>query len=1838
MMSAPGVLPRRILRQGVFALVLALLASMLSMAADPSWLPPARAAGPCDAPVVSKVACENTQPGSPPSEWQVSGVGNTTIQGYATSMSVNIGQTVTFKVKTTASAYRIDIYRLGYYQGLGARKVAANLLPSVPLPQSQPNCLTFSATGLIDCGNWAVSASWPVPANAVSGVYIARLVRTDNGGASVIPFVVRDDVAKSDVLFQTSDTTWQAYNTYGGNSLYQCTVACPPGNPLAYKAAFKVSYNRPFNSALDDQGRSWLMYAEYPMIRFLEMNGYDVSYMSGLDVATKAPLLLNHKAFLSVGHDEYWSAEQRANVEAARDAGVDLAFFSGNEMFWKTRWEPSTDGTNTAGRTLVSYKDTHFDGPTDPVTWTGTWRDPRYGTAGGGGKPENSLTGQLFIVNSGTTDIVVPSTYKQLRMWRGTSIPSLADGASATLGAGLGTLGYEWDMDADNGFRPPGTFRLSHTQSTSAEIFTDYGSRTLGGQAATHNLTIYKASSGALVFGSGTVQWSWGLDAYTTGKSVDRNMQQATVNLFADMGFQPSTLATGLTAAQPSADVSAPISSITSPASGVTVADGTAVMVSGTATDSGGVVAGVEVSTDGGATWRRANGTTNWTYSWIAHGNPTSVLRSRAVDDSGNLESGSPGVVTNVSCPCSLVGSNVSPAVPDAGDAGAIEIGAKFYSDVPGTIGAVRFFKSTRNTGTHSGSVWSETGQRLATATFSGESATGWQTAALNPPLAISANTKYVVSYFAPQGHYAQDAGYFYNNPSPSGGANLTDSAPLHFTRSVPGSPNGFYRYGSASSFPDQIYDAEYYWVDAVFTPSGTAAPAVSSVSPVPGASGVALDVKPSATFNQTVSSSSVVFELKDWAGTTVAGSIAHDPSTNTSTFNPVSALKYGTAYTATVSGVRNASGQAMSSPYSWSFTTMAAPVAPAVSSVSPVNNATNAAVSTKPVVMFNQAVTGSSIVFSLRDSGGTPVSGSLTYDTAANSATFSPAADLAYGTTYTATVSGASNTSGQAMTAPHSWVFSTAAPPAACPCSVFSPTAVPAIATESDVNAVELGMKFRSDVAGTVTGVRFYKGTSNTGTHTGHLWSGTGTLLGSVTFTGETASGWQQANFSTPVNIVANTTYVVSYYAPNGHYSANSGYFGSATDMAPLHGLASGTDGPNGVYRYGASAFPTDSYNNTNYWVDVVFNSTAGSAPPAVTSVAPTNNSTGIDVGSKPSVAFNQPVTASTVVFTLKDEANANVSGSTSYDAATNTMTFSPSAALSYSTSYTATVSGATNSAGQSMGVPYSWSFTTTAAAVLPAVTSVAPANGASSVAVAAKPAATFNQAVTASSVVVAMKDAANVAVAGTVTYDAATNTAAFTPGTALRYSTTYTTTVSGATNATGQTMSTPYSWTFTTTAPPAICPCTVFSQDSQPATVTTADSNAVELGMKFRADTAGTVDGVRFYKSASNVGTHTGHLWSATGSLLASVTFTGETESGWQQALFSSPVPIAANTTYVVSYFAPEGFYSSSSGYFNSASDRAPLHGLASGTEGSNGVYRYGATAFPTDSFNNTNYWVDVVFSASATGVTPAVAAVSPASNATSVPEGAKATATFNQAVSGPSIVFGVKDAAGNTVAGSTTYDSATNTATFSPVAALAFNTAYTATVSGATNAAGAAMAAPYSWTFTTKAAPAVCPCSLFASNATPATVNTNDRKAVEVGMKFRSDVPGTVTGVRFFKGSSNTGTHVGHLWSANGTLLASVTFVGETASGWQQASFSSPVAIQANTTYVVSYFAPVGFYSSTKDYFSGSSTDTPPLHALASGIDGPNGVYRYGTSSFPTDSFKNTNYWVDVIFNRT
>ena len=273
--------------------------------------------------------------------------------------------------------------------------------------------------------------------------------RTRQRSGSHIVFVVRDDDGASDLLFQTSDTTWQAYNQYGGNSLY---VGSPAGRALQGELQPPVHDAR-------DAPEDW---SSTPSTRWSAGSSATATTSAtstGVDTDRRGAELLEHEVFLSVGHDEYWSGEQRANVEAARAAGVNLAFFSGNEVFWKTRWEPSIDGSATPYRTLVSYKETHAEREDRSAAerWTGTWRDSRGFNPDGGRARERAdrddLHGQLR---------------RRLRRSRcprptgscasgATRHRDLDAGATATLPAERS--GYEWDEDLDNGSRPAGLFR-----------------------------------------------------------------------------------------------------------------------------------------------------------------------------------------------------------------------------------------------------------------------------------------------------------------------------------------------------------------------------------------------------------------------------------------------------------------------------------------------------------------------------------------------------------------------------------------------------------------------------------------------------------------------------------------------------------------------------------------------------------------------------------------------------------------------------------------------------------------------------------------------------------------------------------------------------------------------------------------------------------------------------------------------------------------------------------------------------------------------------------------------------------------------------------------------------------------------------------------------------------------------------------------------------------------------------------------------------------------------------------------------------------------------------------
>ena len=1653
---------------------------------------PARAVAACANPV----ACENQLPGDPPSDWEVQGAGDSSIQGFATSMSVNVGQTEYFKIDTPSTSYHIDILRLGYYGGDGARLIASDIKPTATLPQTQPACLVQSGTGLIDCGNWSVSASWTVPTTAVSGVYIAHLVRDDSqdpGGDSQIIFVVRNDASHSDILVQTSDATWEAYNDYGGNSLYTCTIDCPSGDPEDYKGADAVSYNRPLDGDITtDGGDSDPYYAEYQLIYWLEENGYDVSYTDEATVDSAGALLKNHKVFVSSGHDEYWSPGQRTSVESALAAGVNLAFFSGNEMFWKTRWGPSIDGSNTPYRTLTTYKETHYNAqvdPEDPPTWTGAWADPRFSPPADGGLPANAVTGQQFLVNSGTLSLTVPGQYAKLRFWRNTAVANLTPSQTITLAPGQGTVGYEWDADEDNGFRPAGEFDMSSTTGTGLQAFTDYGSDLNDDATATHHITMYRAPSGALVFGAGTVQWSWGLanvnmwgDAGpNTSIPPDENMQQATVNLFADMGAQPTTLQSGLVPATQSTDTTPPTSTITSPKAGASLQDNSSVTISGSATDTGGgVVAEVDVSTDGGSTWHPAtiNGadasSVTWSYQWTARSSPTTTIMSRAVDDSGNIETPSAGVTVGVSCPCSLWGAGETPGTPDSGDASSVSVGTAFTSDTVGTVTGIRFYKASTNTGTHIGGLYSSSGTLLASATFTGESSSGWQQVNFSSPVPISANTTYIAAYYAPNGHYSADQDYFFT-PSPMGGSVL-NSPPLHAVPASFTANNGFYSYGAGLTFPSSTFGDTNYWVDPVFmtntgppgpptavtATAGNGSATVSWTAPVGGAPPTSYTITPyiGTTAQPT---------------TTVSGS----PPTTTTT---VTGLTNGTAYTFTVIAANSSGTGPASAPSNAVTPNNSPPGAPTAVSAAPAS-------SEAQVAWSAPANTGGSPISSYTVTA-SPGGATATANGSSTSATVT---GLTNATSYTFTVTatnanGTGPASSSASTTPEDTIFD------------FS---TPATVDSGDTSGVELGVNFTSSTSGTVTGIRFYKAATNTGTHVGSLWTSTGTLLATGTFTNESASGWQTLTFSSPVTITAGTDYVAGYLAPNGHYSYTSSGFSSAATNGPLTAPATGSVTPgNGVYAYSTtSKFPNNTYQASNYWVDVLFQPasvqtgppgapTAVSAAPASSEAqvawsAPANTggspissytvtaspggATATANGSSTSATVTGLTNATSYTFTVTAtnakgtgpasssasttpedtifdfstpatvdsgdtsgvELGVNFTSSTSgtvtgirfYKAATNTGThvgslwtstgtllatgtFTNESASGWQTltfSSPVTITAGTDYVAGYLAPNGHYSYTssgfssaaTNGPLTAPATGSVTPGNGVYAYSTTSKfPNNTYQasnywvdvlfqpgaKSVPGQSTNVVGSPASDQAL---VTWTPPANQGSgvisgYTVTPLLNGSPTGTpVTVNGSTTSadvTGLQTATAYTFTVTainnsgagqpSAASPPVTPEDTIFDFSTPATVDSGDTSSVELGVNFTSSTSGTVTGIRFYKAATNTGTHVGSLWTSTGTLLATGTFTNESASGWQTLTFSSPVTITAGTDYVAGYLAPNGHYSATSSGFASGIDNGPLQANANSVT-ANGVYSYSSTStFPTSTFNATNYWVDVLF----------------------------------------------------------------------------------------------------------------------------------------------------------------------------------------------------------------------------------------------------------------------------------
>ena len=570
--------------------------------------------------------------------------GAATIQGFATDMSVDQGETIGFKIDTT----RVVVPPRHLPDGLLRRATARARSRPSPRP-----CSTTSPTASpTPRPAWSTAAtgprtpSWAVPADAVSGIYFAKLVRTDGtAGASHVFFVVRDDDGGSRPAVPDL-----GHHVAGLQRLRR-------QQPLHRGTGRTGLQGQLQPSVHHARQRARRTGSSTPSTRWSACSSPTGTTSATPPASTPTVAgaeLLEHKVFLSVGHDEYWSGSQRANVEAARAAGVNLAFFSGNEVFWKTRWENSIDGSGTPYRTLVTYKETHANAKIDPraadldrhvarpaVQPAGRRRSTRERA------DRHDLHGQLLRHQHGGR------RRPTARCASGATPASPPWPRTQTTTIGTNVIGYEWDEDLDNGFRPPGAVpgvpdrRAPATccRTTAATYAQRHGHARDDDLPRAERRAGLRRRHDPVVVGASTRNHDRGSAA------ADAAAQQATVNLFADMGVQPTTLQAGLDRGD-RLDRHRPRRRRPSPRRPPArrFRSGTPVTVSGTATDTGGGrVGGVEVSTDNGTTWHRATGRESWTYTFTPSTAGTADRSAAGPSTTArNLETPSAGITVTV--------------------------------------------------------------------------------------------------------------------------------------------------------------------------------------------------------------------------------------------------------------------------------------------------------------------------------------------------------------------------------------------------------------------------------------------------------------------------------------------------------------------------------------------------------------------------------------------------------------------------------------------------------------------------------------------------------------------------------------------------------------------------------------------------------------------------------------------------------------------------------------------------------------------------------------------------------------------------------------------------------------------------------------------------------------------------------------------------------------------------------------------------------------------------------------------------------------------------------------
>ncbi len=472
--------------------------------------------------ISNPIQVENNKPGTPGWNDFSANLTPDALSGFGSKISVNAGDALDLYVTTTAPSFTIDVFRTGYYGGVGARLITSlgsftGLHQAIPVPDP--------VTGMISCTGWTKTTTMTIPATWVTGVYLAKLT-SSTGNSSFIYFVVRNDGGTEDVLFQSSVTTYQAYNTWGGTSLYNNNLTNK--TPYPYAHATKVSFDRPFNPG-DSNGAGHYFFYEYKFVYWMEQQGYNAAYTTDVDTDARPAELLHHKAFLSVGHDEYWSTGMRTAVQNAINAGVNMAFFAGNIMYWQIRFEPNTAGA--AGRVEVGYKDyaTYSSAPGPDPMWnvnnalvTTLWREPVIN------QPENGLVGVMYEQqeNNDYAYVVANASnwiYAGTGFVNGSSVP--------------GIVGYEYDKVWNNGFAPANETVLSSSPVNGC----------CGGGSSFANSTLYTAPSGARVFAAGTIQWSLGLAAIQGNTYTNAGIQKTTANILNNFITATSAPTSGLT-------------------------------------------------------------------------------------------------------------------------------------------------------------------------------------------------------------------------------------------------------------------------------------------------------------------------------------------------------------------------------------------------------------------------------------------------------------------------------------------------------------------------------------------------------------------------------------------------------------------------------------------------------------------------------------------------------------------------------------------------------------------------------------------------------------------------------------------------------------------------------------------------------------------------------------------------------------------------------------------------------------------------------------------------------------------------------------------------------------------------------------------------------------------------------------------------------------------------------------------------------------------------------------------------------------------------------------------